>query len=129
MDVDHAARVGSSARNDALGGESLGEGTFQDAAVIHGDTEQTAAQERDGWRAAHSNPRFQARASRAAARLVVAGGRLSPEVKLGAIGLHLPPDGENAQAGEGKQKQLLHGSETLHIDNHGDRPGRGGWAP
>ena len=32
---------------------------------------------------------------------VVAGGRLSPQVKLGAVGLDLPPDSERAQPGEG----------------------------
>jgi hypothetical protein len=39
---------------------------------------------------------------------LVARGGLSPEVKLGAIGLHLTPEGESTHAEQGDQEQFLH---------------------
>src|ERR1700761_6319801 len=46
-------------------------------------------------------------------RLVVAGGRLSPQVELGAVRLDLPPQGEHAKPHQGEQKQLLHGADPF----------------
>jgi hypothetical protein len=61
VDVDHAAGVRRGAGDDALGGESLGEGPLQDAAVIRGDPEQSTTQQGDRCRAAHLEPPSSAR--------------------------------------------------------------------
>src|ERR1700753_2153590 len=43
-------------------------------------------------------------------------GGLGPQVDLGPVRLHLPPDGEHADAQQGKDEQLLHG-ETFRSDD------------
>jgi hypothetical protein len=97
---NHAARIRSSPWNDALGGERLRERSLEDAAVIGGDPKQSAAHHRDRRNAAHLMlPVFGAQRTDQAS--VVAGGRLSPQVELGAIGLDLPPDSEHTQPGQG----------------------------
>jgi hypothetical protein len=45
--------------------------------------------------------------------LSVVRGGLGPQVKLGAIGLDLSPDGENAGSDKAYQEQLLHGRAPL----------------
>jgi hypothetical protein len=48
----------------------------------------------------------------------LASGGLGPQVDLGPVSLHLPPDGENAKTQQGKDKQLLHG-ETFQLSMMG----------
>ena len=67
--------------------------------------------------------------ARAGPRLVVARGRLSPQVELSAVGLDLPPQGKNAQPGQGEQKQLLHGADPFTSTFPEPGPGRVGRAP
>jgi hypothetical protein len=45
---------------------------------------------------------------------VVASGGLGPQVKLGAVTLHLPPEGERTHADQGNEEQLLHNQDSFN---------------
>jgi hypothetical protein len=45
---------------------------------------------------------------------VVAGGGLGPQVELGAVTLHLPPEGERTHADQGNEEQLLHDQDSFN---------------
>jgi hypothetical protein len=52
----------------------------------------------------------------------VAGRGFGPEVKLGAVALHLPPEGEPTHADQGDEEQLLHDPDSFYKLMTGEIP-------
>jgi predicted small lipoprotein YifL len=70
--------------------------------IIRSGAEQAAADQRN-WQRAAAHPITSCLYVDVVSASVVACGRFRPQVELCAIGLNLPPDGENAKPDQGEQ--------------------------